>query len=176
MSKINDFKAEVFKKLGTEYEKSIFIFEIGKLTRNKKPWFSTFITDSDQGSLIVFMISTLCYITEYREIVIEGIITSAQKYCGLAPSNKKSKKTNSELTERELPPTRKKRMKRLKIETKRLQRGRPKGSKNKKTTGRRGHPSIASRTPAKRAEMVRWLEDNGHKDILARLRAAGHIE
>ena len=54
-------------------------------------------------------------------------------------------------------------------------------------TRRQGRPlSVARRTPPSKnrkghtretkAEMVQWLKDNGHKDILVRLRAAGHIE
>ena len=49
-------------------------------------------------------------------------------------------------------------------------------------TRRQGRPlSVARRTrPSKtsnrKADMLRWLRENGHKDILTRLRAAGHIE
>lgn len=133
MSKINDFKNEVFEKLGKEYEKSISIFEIGEFTRNEKPWFSTFVTDSDQGTLVVFMISTFCYTTSFRMIVIDAIIESSQKYCGLAPSKKRSRKTDSELTERELPSKHTRRVARATTSEKSKKRGRPKGSKNRKS-------------------------------------------
>lgn len=41
------------------------------------------------------------------------------------------------------------------------------------SVARRTRPS---KTSNRKAEMVRWLRENGHKDILTRLRAAGHIE
>ena len=134
MSKINDFRLSVFDKLPKKASKGIAIVEIGEFNRNSKPWFHTLLTDSDEGSLMVFMISVGCYTDEYKDLVVKSVITTAKKNLGLGPDNDKNNDEKKKATKKdtvkvikidEEPPND------LKEGQKKGKRGRPKGSKNK---------------------------------------------
>lgn len=130
MSKINEFRSSVFEKLAKKYSKRISIVEIGDFRRNKKPWFHTMVTDSDEGPLVIFLISIGCYENEYKDVIKKAIIDSIYKHCGFSDSDKgqlKDKPKKSKAIKIDDKP-----QKDLKVSQNKNKRGRPPGSKNKK--------------------------------------------
>ena len=80
MSKVNDIRTEIYKKLGVRAKKSVFIFDAGKLTSQGKPWFRTVITDSDQGPIATFLLSDGCFESQWKDTIIQAILASAQSH------------------------------------------------------------------------------------------------
>lgn len=101
MAKLKDIQQEVFNRLSKKYMKQISILDVGKHTRGEKPWFHTIVTDSDQGSLIIFLISDKCYEDEYKDNIIKAIVDGALQHCsGSININEDEPKTNNTLRRR----------------------------------------------------------------------------
>lgn len=73
MSKINEFRTELYLRLPDAAKKYVLVFEGGPLTSREKPWFRTFLTDSDAGMVGIFMISDQCYDSRWRETILLAI-------------------------------------------------------------------------------------------------------
>lgn len=73
MSKINEFRTELYSRLPDTAKNTVLVFEVGRLTSREKPWFRTYITDSDSGIVGVFMISEQCYDSRWRDTILLAI-------------------------------------------------------------------------------------------------------
>ena len=73
MSKINEFRTEMYRRLPAAAKDHVLIFEAGKITSQEKPWFRTFLTDSDQGAIGVYLVSERCYDEKWRETILLAI-------------------------------------------------------------------------------------------------------
>ena len=101
MTRLKELQDEIYRQLGDKAKKSIFIVECGNLTAKKRPWYRTFITDSDQGPIITILISSKWYDDEYRPKVIKAILDGVGKYHTLpAEPTPKTKTKNKKTTRR----------------------------------------------------------------------------
>ena len=73
MSKINEFRTELFQRLPVGAINQVYVFETAKITSLGKPWMRTFLTDSDQGPIAVYLISEQCYDDKWKETILIGI-------------------------------------------------------------------------------------------------------
>lgn len=80
MSKITLLREAVQKKLGNKSNRQVLIFSAGDLTQGDKPWIRTLITDSDQGTVAVYIVADNCLEGKYLEMLTNSIIKSVQTF------------------------------------------------------------------------------------------------